>query len=55
MNWLEMKNRRSGGSGKLWKKVLVITLSYLFLLMSLNVKARSPKVGFFQFLCLFCS
>lgn len=47
---LEMKNRKSDGRGKLWRKVLVITLSYLFSLMVLNVKARSHKVGFFQFL-----
>lgn len=41
---------RSDGRGKLWKVVLVITLSYLFSLKSLNVKARSHEEGVSQFL-----
>lgn len=44
-----MKNR-SDGRGKLWKVVLVITLSYLFSLKSFNVKARSHEEDVLQFL-----
>lgn len=47
-----MKSRKSGRIGQLWKKVLVITLSCLFSLMSLNIKAVCCKVGFFQILFL---